>query len=41
MSKAEFQMMYEQLFPDGDSSAFSEHVFRAYDVDGNGYIDFR
>lgn len=41
MSKAEFQIMYDQLFPDGDSRAFSEHVFNAYDTDGNGYIDFR
>ena len=41
MSKAEFQTMYDQLFPEGDARSFSEHVFNAYDADGNGHIDFR
>ena len=41
MTKQQFMEMYRQLFPTGDSSAFAEHVFQAYDVDGSGNIDFR
>ena len=41
MTKTEFQGMYSQLFPEGDAETFSEHVFNAYDGDGDGFIDFR
>lgn len=41
MDKAEFKAMYEQLFPKGNSTQFADHVFRAYDTDGNGAIDFQ
>merc|ERR1719510_1149540 len=29
------------LYPDGDPDKFGDHVFRAFDTDGNGYIDFK
>ena len=41
MTQQEFQTMYEHLFPKGDSKEFSEIVFKAYDKDGNGQIDFQ
>lgn len=41
MNKEEFTTMYKQLFPSGNSQEFAEHVFRVYDLDQNGTIDFR
>jgi len=40
-SKDEFVKTYGELFPHGDSTSFSEHVFRTYDSDKNGFIDFK
>lgn len=40
ISKPAFIAMYTQMFPNGDAEEFSEHIFRAYDADGNGEIDF-
>ncbi|KAL5021704.1 hypothetical protein ScPMuIL_000859, partial [Solemya velum] len=36
----EFQDLYQDLFP-GDTSTFSEHMFRSFDLDKNGRVDFR
>ncbi|ODQ65987.1 EF-hand protein [Nadsonia fulvescens var. elongata DSM 6958] len=41
MSKEDFQNIYRQFFPFGDSSAFSEFVFNVFDKDNNGLIDFK
>lgn len=41
MTVEEFKAMYETLFPEGDSGQFADHVFKAYDKDGNGVIDFQ
>ena len=35
----EFQDIYKELFT-GDSSSFAEHIFRAFDKNGNGKVDF-
>ena len=40
INQREFKAVYEKLFPKGDSDRFSRHVFRVYDLDGNGVISF-
>ena len=36
-----FVEMYAKFFPAGNSEAFCEHVFRIFDSDKNGVIDFK
>ena len=41
MTKPEFVKMYSAMFPNGDAADFADIIFRAYDIDGSGTIDFK
>ena len=41
LTKTQFVEMYTKIFPGGNAEAFSENVFRTFDTDRSGSIDFR
>lgn len=40
LDQEDFQKIYKRFFPFGDPSTYSEYVFKVFDKDKNGYIDF-
>ncbi|XP_076804310.1 hippocalcin-like protein 1 [Clavelina lepadiformis] len=41
LSKSEFVKMFRNLFPESDPSQFADHVFRTFDVNKDGVLNFR
>uniref|UniRef100_A0A4D5RA48 Neuronal calcium sensor 2 n=1 Tax=Scolopendra viridis TaxID=118503 RepID=A0A4D5RA48_SCOVI len=41
LTPAKFMDMYKMFFPSGNAEEFCDHVFRTFDTDKNGYIDFK
>ena len=41
LTTAQFVEMYIKIFPGSNSEKFSENVFRTFDTDRSGTIDFR
>ena len=41
LTKEQFVEMYTKIFPVGNAQKFSENVFRTFDTDRSGTIDFR
>ena len=36
-----FASMYSDFFPHGNANQFCYHVFRVFDIDHNGFVDFK
>ena len=36
-----FMQIYSKCFPTGNANEFCDHVFRTFDTDKNGFIDFK
>ncbi|TRY61666.1 hypothetical protein TCAL_05747 [Tigriopus californicus] len=41
LTKAHLHSLFKQIFPNGDSEIFCNHIFRIFDNDGNGFLDFK
>ena len=41
LTPVKFVDMYKMFFPSGNAEQFCDHVFRTFDTDKNGYIDFK
>ena len=40
LNKSRFVDLYRKMFPEGKSAAFYEHMFRVYDADRSGTLEF-
>jgi neurocalcin delta len=41
LSKEKFIAMYSKIFPSGNADNFSQNIFRTFDTNNSGTIDFR
>ncbi|XP_048085073.1 recoverin 3 [Alosa pseudoharengus] len=41
ITPAEFEAIYSRFFPESDAKSYSQHVFRSFDTNDDGTLDFR
>lgn len=41
LTKNHLHSLFKKIFPGGDSEVFCNHIFRIFDSDGNGFLDFK
>ena len=41
LTRQKFLEVYSSFFPQGEADKFCEHVFRTFDADNSGKIDFK
>ncbi|XP_029456120.1 recoverin isoform X2 [Rhinatrema bivittatum] len=41
ISKEQFENIYARFFPDADPKAYAQHVFRSFDANNDGTLDFK
>ncbi|XP_044153164.1 recoverin [Bufo gargarizans] len=41
ISKQQFENIYSKFFPDADPKAYAQHVFRSFDANNDGTLDFK
>ena len=41
LTPEKYIQIYKKFFPSGDAEKFSEHIFRTFDTDRNGVLDFK
>ncbi|XP_055013382.1 recoverin-like isoform X2 [Boleophthalmus pectinirostris] len=41
ISKSDFQAIYTKFFPESDANTYAQHVFRSFDENDDGTLDFR
>lgn len=41
ISKQQFEGIYASFFPDADPTAYARHVFRSFDTNADGTLDFK
>lgn len=41
ITKDEFQAIYSKFFPESDAQTYAQHVFRSFDTNDDGTLDFK
>ena len=41
LTASSFRKIYTKCFPGGNVNEFCDHVFRTFDMDKNGFVDFK